>query len=105
VIINQAAARRYFGTADPVGQTVTPEVWNGSGSATQPRTVVAVVGDVKLLGVDATTPPCIYWPIGQIPSDATLPVAVQAAGDPAALTGAVRERLRAIDPDLPLYDV
>jgi putative ABC transport system permease protein len=105
VILNQAAARRYFGAADPVGQTVTPEMWNGSGSTTQPRTVVGVVGDVKLLAVDAATPPCIFWPIRQIPSDATLRVAVLAAGDPAALVGAVRERLRMLDPDLPLYDV
>jgi putative ABC transport system permease protein len=105
VILNQAAARRYFGAADPVGQTITPGMWNGSGSTTQPRTVVGVVGDVKLLAIDSATPPAIYWPIAQIPSDGTLHVTVLAAGDPLALIGAVRDRLHALDKDLPLYDV
>ncbi len=105
VILNEAAVRRYFGAIDPIGKMVTPEMWNGSGSPTQPRTVVGVVGDVKLQGVDARTPPCIYWPITQIPSDSTLYVTVRTAGEPAALIGAVREQLRRLDKDLPLYDV
>jgi predicted permease len=105
VILNQAAARRYFGANDPVGQTVTPEMWNGSGSSTQPRTVVGVVADVKLQGVDVGTPACIYWPIAQVPSDATLYVTVRTGGEPGALIGAVREQLRGLDKDLPLYDV
>jgi putative ABC transport system permease protein len=105
VIVNEAAARRYFGDRDPLGQQVTPEMWNGSGSETQARTIVGIAGDVKLQGLDRAGVPTVYWPIAQIPSNPALHVSVQTAGDPAALIGGVREALRAMDRDLPLYNV
>jgi predicted permease len=105
VVINEGAARRYFGDRDPLGQQVTPEMWNGAGSDTQPRTIVGIAADVKLQGLDRAGVPTVYWPIAQIPSNPSLFVHVQTAGEPTALIGGVREQLRAMDRDLPLYDV
>jgi putative ABC transport system permease protein len=105
VILNEAAVRYYLPKGDPVGQTVTPEMWNGSGSKTRPRTVVGVVPDIRLEGLTSSTPPAIYWPITQIPCDSRLFVSVMAGGNPLAVVGAVRQQLHAVDADLPLYDL
>jgi putative ABC transport system permease protein len=105
VILNQAAVRQYFPSGDPLGRQIVPEMWNGSGSRTQPRTVVGVCADIKLQGLDAKATPAIYWPIAQVPSDVSMFVNVQTAGDPLPLAGGVREQLRGMDKDMPLYDV
>lgn len=103
VVLNEAAARRYFGAKDPIGRQVTPEMWDGAGSITQPRTVIGVAGDVKLQWLGEKPIETVYWPVAQIPSETTYWIALRTAGDPLALAEAVRERLRQIDHDMPLY--
>jgi len=105
VIINEAAARQHFPSRDPIGQQITPGMWNGSGSATQPRTIVGVVGDVKLQGIGQRAVPTVYWPVAQIPSDSNLHVSLRTSANPLDLIAAVRDRLHAIDKDMPLYGV
>jgi putative ABC transport system permease protein len=105
VILNEAAAKRYFGAVNPVGQEVQPEMWNGSGSATKPRMVVGVVGNAKLRRQSDKPAPEVYWPVSQIPSEGSFIVAVRTAGDPLMVFGAVREELRKMDQNLPFYDV
>ncbi|MGH9620720.1 MAG: ABC transporter permease, partial [Bryobacteraceae bacterium] len=103
VIINEAAAKRYFKSRDPIGQQVTPEMWNGSGSVTEPRTIVGVADNVKLQNLEESPRPAIYWPIAQIPSDATLYVAVHTTGNPLNLAQEIRSQLHRMDKDLPFY--
>jgi putative ABC transport system permease protein len=105
VILNEAAARKYFPRGEAVGQQVTPDMWNGSGSKTQERTVAGVVADLKLSELTEKPVPAIYWPVAQIPSDARFFVSVRTLGDPLRIARAVREQLHALDRDLPLYDV
>ncbi len=104
VIINEAAARQYFGKTDPVGQQIEPVMWNGSGSPLKMRTIVGVVANLKTQNVRFGAFPAIYWPVTQIPSDATMFVSVRTPGDPASLAAGVRTTLHSLDPDLPLYD-
>lgn len=103
VILNEAAAKRYFGGKDPLGRQVTPEMWNGSGSQTQPRTVVGVVGDVALQNAGDRQFETVYWPMAQIPSEGSYWIAIRTPGDPLAVAGAAREMLRGFDRDLPFY--
>jgi predicted permease len=103
VILNEAAVRRYFGKVDPVGRQITPEMWNGSGSATQPRTVVGVVGDVKLQRAGEKPSDVIYWPMAQIASETVYWIAVRTAADPLTVAGAAREQLRRMDRDMPFF--
>jgi len=105
VIINEAAAKQYFGAANPVGQQVEPVMWNGTGSTTQMRTIVGVVADLKIESVRGNSFPAIYWPIAQIPSESSMFVVVRTSGDPLNLINSVRTELRAADPGIPLYDV
>jgi predicted permease len=105
VILNRSAAKRYFGSKNPVGREVEPQMWNGAGSVTKSRTVIGVVADMKLGDMSSPAPPAIYWPVAQIPSDQSMFVVVRAQGDALALVGALREQVREADPDLPLYNV
>ncbi len=76
-----AAARKYFGSKNPVGELIEPLLWNGARSATKPKTVVGVVGNIKLEGIGEEARPIVYWPIQQIPSSDTLFVIVRAKGN------------------------
>ena len=97
VIVNETMARRYWPGASPVGQRLTL-------SDELQREVVGVVHDVRHWGLDQPVNPELYLPLSQVAARG-LTFALAATGDPAALAPAVREQLRAIDPDLPLSDV
>jgi predicted permease len=96
MVINQAAARRYFPGQDPLGQTVR--------SAAAPFTVVGVVGDVRNDGLSASPEPAVYLPFSLAPRLATQ-IFVRTTGDPAAAATAVREAIHAADPLQPIAEI
>ena len=63
-------------------------------------TVVGVVDDI-LPDPSAPPPPLLYVPFAQLPFG-TMELVVRTAGPPGALLPALRERIRAIDPNVPL---
>jgi predicted permease len=105
VVINKAAAHKYFKSKNPVGEQIEPVMWNGSGNSTKPRTIVGIVDDVKVQGIGSEALPTVYWPIEQIPSSDTLYLVVRSTGDPLRFLPAIRQQVHALDKELPLYDV
>jgi putative ABC transport system permease protein len=100
VVVNETMARRYWPGVSPVGKRV-----RFAGSATSAwREVVGIVGDVKHWGFDRPVNPEWYLPQKQMVWDG-LTFVLATDRDPAALTAAVREQLRAVDADLPLSNV
>ncbi|MGH9490572.1 MAG: ABC transporter permease [Terriglobales bacterium] len=114
VIINQAAAERYWPHQNPIGQAI----WIGKpimGPALTdpaPRTIVGVVGNVheNSLG-NRHIRDALYIPAAQVP-DALMAlfvkllppaVVVRTTGDPGALTAAVERQVWAVNPAVPLY--
>ena len=99
VMINQAAARKYFAKEDPVGQRF------GSSLETAGQLeVVGIVRDVKYDSVRDAAPPTMFVPYAQTRvGNAVFEVRTRSA--PAAITGAVREAVRQIDQNLPVMDV
>jgi len=67
-------------------------------------TVVGVVADVKHYGLEKPMRPGVYFPAPQDPRSSMM-IAVRTAGDPAAMTPAVRDVLRQMDPEIPLFRV
>jgi predicted permease len=62
--------------------------------------VVGVVGDLRLMGRDQREGPYqVLYPASPDRADGWVEVAVRATGDPRAVLGAVREAVRAIDPE------
>jgi putative ABC transport system permease protein len=97
-IVNDTMARRYWPGASPVGKRVR------LGGTNAWIDVVGVVADVKHWGLEAAVNPELYMPLPQYLSRGVTFV-MAADGDPASLAPAVRDRVRAFDPDLPLSGV
>src|SRR6185436_13803373 len=67
-------------------------------------TVVGIVGRVKQYTLDGESRIAMYFPQTQVVGRG-MNVVLRTDGNPAALTAAVRGEIRALDPDLPIYNV
>ena len=91
VIISESMARRYWPNEDPLGKRIgRPERW---------REVVGVVNDVKHFGLDAATPPTMYFPSTQVPARG-MNLVVRTSTDKAMMSGALRAQVWAGDRNL-----
>ncbi len=103
VVVNQALAAKYFPDEDPVGRRLR----TGEDPSSAPwATIVGVVGNARNRGVDREAAPELwssYRQLGQWGNQMHL--AVRTEGDPGSVAPAVRERLRALDPNLSAYSV
>jgi predicted permease len=97
-IVNETFARLYYPNEDPVGKRVLET------DGTNPTEIVGVVGDVKHWGLDDEPEPFIYVTHAQSP-DPGMTIAVRSAVDPAGVAAAVRRETRALDADLPVFDI
>ena len=104
VVINQALAERYFGAADPIGQTVTSRATNigplgASLMKERDHVIVGVVGNVKNSSLQGRAESALYHSTRQFPFRH---VYLVARGNDAARVGAaIREAARRSDPGLP----
>ena len=103
VVINRAAAQRLWPGEDPLGHTLVLGTRFG-GPERVGGTVVGVVADAKGQGLDQAATAEVYLAAAQVPVD-FMSVVVRTAGDPLALTGAVRAEVGRLDPELPVFRV
>lgn len=110
MIINETLARQAFDSENPIGKRIS--CCGGQIGVPHWKTVVGVVADVRSRGPAADPLPEFYLPVAQIPEVAwtwignSLNVVVRpTSGDPAAMTGAIRDAVRQIDPTLPIFNV
>ncbi|HEV8366350.1 MAG TPA: ABC transporter permease [Pyrinomonadaceae bacterium] len=98
-IVNQAFARRYFGSKETVGKHV------GFGCKEDLcRTIVGVVGNVRQESLTDDVAPEMYVPFPQMPMNG-MTLLVQTTTNPLSLAGSIRNEVLAIDPNQPLHDV
>ena len=101
-IINQTFAQRFFPGEDPIGKRYVygqPGPDNNSWI-----TIVGIVGDMRRTGFDRPVRPETFLPESQDP-DNSLTIVARTAGDPAALAGALRNEVWAIDKDQSVYEI
>ena len=93
-ILNDIAARRYFGGASPIGATIAPRTVN--------FTIVGVVQSIRLQGPESDLRPEIYVPMTWETFDGNplLTLVVRTSSDASRLAPAVRETLRSTAPTL-----
>jgi putative ABC transport system permease protein len=96
VLINEAAAHKYFPTESPIGHRL--RFWGTW------RTIVGVVGNERFAGLAAEAPPAMYPPITQAPM-ASASLLVRAEGDPQQLIGSVRDVFRQLDREIAPYGI
>jgi putative ABC transport system permease protein len=103
VIVNQALVRRYFGGTNPIGRPI---------ELMKPCEIIGVVGDVKPQGLDSEPQPEVFLSTRQFPQMvmmagplAAINVAVRTTGNPMDLVPALESKVRALDKDLPVFNV
>lgn len=109
-IINQRFASMHFGNEDPIGRRVRVSIDQPPGQG-QPSvapywvTIVGVAPVIRQRNFQEPLPdPVLYLPVrGEAPRGVAL--LVRASQDAASLSNAVREMVRSIDPDMPLFGI
>ena len=101
-VVSESFARKFWPNQNPLGRQFRLRQ--------DLRTVVGVVGDVKVRGLERTSEPQVYLPAVQV-AEATLSnydpkdLAVRYSGSAAGLYAEVRRIVRAADPEQPVSDV
>ncbi len=99
VIINEKLAHQLWPGEDPIGKSFS--VWRDEKFS---REVVGVVGDTKQ-SLDKEAGNQMYVPYAQDPNWGSLSLVVRTAGEPAAMSTAVREAIRSVDKSIPTYNL
>jgi len=101
-VVSASFAERYWPGQDPIGKTFR--------HLDHTRTVVGVVGDVKVRGLERTSEPQMYLPALQAPEG--LPggfdpkdLVIRHSGQGDALVSAVRQIVHAVDKEQPISNV
>jgi predicted permease len=90
VVINEAAAKKYWPDQDAIGQTFTMN--------SRERVVVGIVGDIRHLGPETPPRQEAYVPMAQEPTNGATLV-IRTAGDPLAVLPAVKTAIWSINPE------
>jgi predicted permease len=101
IIVDEYMAAQLWPGQDPLGKRVRTGGFDAT--ATTPwMTVVGVVGRIKQDSLDSEPRMAMYRAQTQFPGR-TMTIAVRSGGAPEGLAAIVREQVRTIDPDLPVY--
>jgi predicted permease len=99
VIIGKSLADRVFAGRDPIGRRLVY-----AGVKAPPVTIIGVVGDVKIGGLDEAIRPVIYYPLRQ-DGGGGANLVVRTSGDPTALAAAIRNEVRTLEPEVAIFNV
>jgi predicted permease len=110
-VINERFAQMHFAGEDPLGRRIvlTLDLAGGAAPANVPTsltaTIVGVVPNVRQRDfASANTDPVAYFPYRADPR-ASMTLLAQTDGNPERLTALLREEVRGVDPDLPIFNV
>jgi putative ABC transport system permease protein len=98
-LINETAAKRGWPNEDPIGKRIAL-----GGVDSPKRTIVGIVRDVNHQGLDDAPEMQTYVPHAQW-AGSYMTLVVRTTIDPASLTAAVRNEIRAVDANLPHYQI
>ena len=101
-VASESFMRRYFPGENPLDRRFQ--------IASQERSIVGVVGDIRVRGLDRTSEPQVYFPYKQVSDGAVVwyapkDLVIRSSSNPAALVPLVRRIVRAADPEQPVSDV
>ncbi len=111
-IVNQRFAALHFPNEDPIGRRISLAIDLQGGAAPQggipmslTATIVGIVPNLRQRDFQLPDPdPIAYLPFRTDPRG-FMNLLVRSAGDPNLMTPILREEVRAIDPDLPLFGI
>lgn len=101
MLVSQSFAARFWPHESPIGKHVGLTLLTGP-----PRTVIGVVGDVKLNGLDVTQPvQAVYTALLQNSETREMTLVVRTAAHPTSLTSALTAAVHQVDPNVPIAGV
>jgi putative ABC transport system permease protein len=106
-IVNQATVRRYWPDQDPLGQRFVRLDDDREGVVE----IVGVVPDVRHFGLAQSHAPELFMPMLQATPmhwqwlDRSMIALARTSGDPESAAGAIRQAVRTLDDQLPLYNL
>ncbi|HKP81881.1 MAG TPA: ADOP family duplicated permease, partial [Pyrinomonadaceae bacterium] len=100
ILINDALARTYFGSEDPIGQRLDVAMFEKP----TPAEIIGVVGNVRYDSLVDESPPAVYFPHPDL-AYSFMTLVVRTDGDPAAIAPAIQREIRTLDPNQPVSDV
>jgi putative ABC transport system permease protein len=101
-VVSESFARQYWPDQSPLGKHFN--------FAFEDRSVIGVVGDIRVRGLERSSEPQVYlpyqqvkdgWFVGYVPQD----LAIRTARDPLQIAPAVRQIIVSADPQLPVINV
>lgn len=96
-VVTEALARAFWNSVDVVGEEIV------LGHADNSRVVVGVTADIKVRTLGEAPRPLLYVPFAQQYTE-MMTVLATTSRDPSTLVGAMREELRAMDPNIPMFE-
>jgi len=101
-LIDEEFARRYWPNEEALGKHIRP----GGNDPRNPLVeIVGIVRRVKMEGLNQESDRVqSYYPFRQLPANG-LTIVIKTSHDPMSIAPAVREQVRAIDPDQPIYNL
>jgi putative ABC transport system permease protein len=101
-IINEAMATKYWPDSNPIGKHI--DLGRGPKTGPQPLEIIGVVKDSKYRNLTDEAEPTFYEPLQQwyVPNMA---LHVRTAGEAKTLIARVRQEVKALDADLPVFNV
>jgi putative ABC transport system permease protein len=102
LVVNEAFAQRFFPGERAVGKRIEPGASSGRG--TMLREIVGVVGNARQSVFGPRPEPVYYFPYAQMPWGPP-PLVLRTSVPPLLLEPTVREVVRELDKEVPLFDV
>jgi hypothetical protein len=95
-VVNQAFVQKFLSDENPIGKRA--KVWYGD------AIIVGVIADIRFNGLDRIPFPEIFWSLrqSQVPN---VWIMARSTLDPSLVVEAVREKIRSVDPDLPVIEM
>jgi putative ABC transport system permease protein len=100
VVVSQHVADEFWPGANVLGKTISMP-WND----TLVAEIVGVVGDIRHNGPAQPPRSMLYWNYRQFQDFSDVTLVVRAATDPMTLAPALRNQMKAMDRNVPLYNV
>jgi predicted permease len=100
VLVDQKMADRFWPKGDAIGKRIRPsdqDPW---------LTIVGIVGIVKQYGLDTDLRMVVYFPYSQnADMTGSMYLVARTTADPAILADSIGQQVRAIDSEVPVYDI
>jgi predicted permease len=99
VLVNESFVRRFLPDAEPIGQQLLY-----FGLDPDPVSIVGVVGDTRLHGLDRDIAPEVYMAHSNATQNQFY-LALKVRGEPIAYAEQLRQAIRELDPDIPVFEI